>query len=257
MFCEADFVSQLEAACPSAKLSLHSNTLPWCKKSTATLGAAGHLGASSVLVAQGPKQSAAVARPSSLYTECEMAFKAPNKCFDYEPFHQCCSQCGGADSYLTCHYSVDLPGGDHLQDQFEVPLDNEDCVTACRMLKNVEVSGDVCPGGNVWKQIHKCTNAGPQSLKNQLCQPGSTTKKNICPVTGADALPCSIASVETEMEVVGGESASATTVAGCVLSMMGVLALMAAMLRWRSPNSAKASLPLLSKEDAAAAGPTS
>jgi len=218
MYCDADFVTQLASACPSAKVSLQSNTLSWCSKSSATLGAAGHLGASSVLLAQGPHRSAAVAGPSSLYTQCETAFREPMHCFNYPPFYPCCKKCGESKSYITCSYKTDLPGGDHLEGNFTIPAPDADvagsmdCVKACGMISKIEVAGDICPGGDVYKQLQTCTNAARVAMKAKLCAKGTTSGKPICKQTGADALLCrgSFASVETETEVVGADSSNQT-----------------------------------------------
>jgi len=216
MYCDSDFVTQLEAACPSAKVSLQSNTLSWCKPKSATLGAAGHLGASSVLLALGPTRSPAVARPSSLYTQCETAFRAPNHCFNYPPFFPCCKTCGESHSYIECNYKTDLPGGDHLEGKFTIPAPDTknakimDCVTACGMISDVEVAGDICPNGVVYEKLQSCPSDATMGMNEKLCAPGTKSKAPICNQTGPDRLLCTHGIVETEMEVVGADSSNQT-----------------------------------------------
>merc|ERR1719389_848536 len=80
------------------------------------------------------------------------------------------------------------------------------------MISKIEVAGDICPGGDVYKQLQTCTNAARVAMKAKLCAKGSASNKPICKQTGDNALLCteSFASVETEMEVVGADSSNQT-----------------------------------------------
>merc|ERR1712232_1033449 len=199
IYCNPDFVDQLAAFCPEAKASLQTNNMPWCKKATATLGV--RLGASSVLLARAPNRSAALARPSSLEGEdqCNTAFKKPYQCFNEVPFKDCCDKdCGSAGAWMTCSWAMDLPGGDHINASFLSPPLNENYNKACAKFSQVQTKFEICPGSDLFAEIQKCTRASQMSLKEQLCKPGSSTNKRICPATGRGALTCD-ASVETEM----------------------------------------------------------